>query len=370
VSHTFKRTALAIVAGAATLALAACSGSSDSSTTSSAPASSQSSSASADSATVAVDVGTSTPVQLPKGKLKVGIFMNALANAWTKQISDNAQKQAQSYGWDVTVLDAGFNPTTQLNQMQDAATKKTYDAWVVVPIDGSAECKMMSETAPAANIVVITVGTVICGRDGKSGQENWQPGTYAFAGVGETIDYQRAWYAALAKQYTGDTTFAVAVGPDGNGFAEVSKQAAQEFATANPNFKFIGYIRNDYTAPTTFTAAQAFLQAHKDIGLVLSTYSPDMSQGVVKALESLQLAGKTQMSDIGGAQFDVEQIKKGTIQLTMPYYPATQGKQSVEAIMDAQNAATPKRIYDENPGGVAAAPVITKANIDSYTPQF
>jgi ribose transport system substrate-binding protein len=356
----------AAVAGLA-LVLAACGSSSSSSTETSAPASSAASSA--ESTTVAVDVGNGT-VQLPKGALKVGIFMNAQSNQWQQAVANNAKKVAESYGWTATITEYNFDEQKMEDAMRTAITNKTYDAWVVVPIDGVASCKLVTEEAPKANILVTVAGTTMCGRDNKSVPDMWAPGTYSYHALAPSPDYQRKWFAALAKRYPGPQKVAYVVGPEANGATIVAHTIGDEFSNSQADFKVVDYINTDYSAPTTFAAVQAYLQAHKDTTLILSIYSPDVSQGTVQALKSLGLAGKLKMSDMGGAQFTIDQIKAGVIDLTMPYYPVTQGENTVKAIKDAQDGVTPKRIYDEIPGGIDNALIITKDNVDSFTPQY
>jgi ribose transport system substrate-binding protein len=371
-----KQSLTAVAAASLALALAACGGSSSSSSSSAAasseaPAASAASSAAPGSGTVKVDVGTSTPVELPAGKLKVGVFMNAQSNKWQQVIVAAEKKQAESYGWDLTVLDFNYDQQKMMDAMQTAVTNKTYDAWVVNPIDGNASCKMLTETAPQANILVTITGTTVCNRDLNKTADLWAPGTYSYHALAPSPDYERAWFAAVAKLNPGKQKVAIVVGPAANGASILTQNVAKEFEAANPDFHVTDYINSDYTAPTTFSATQAYLQAHTDTTLILSIYSPDISQGVVKALTSLNLVGKVKMSDMGGSQYTVDQIKAGAIQLTMPYYPGTMGTNAILAMKDAQEGKTPPlRIYDEIPGGIGSALVVTKDNIATFTPQY
>ncbi|MEN2738440.1 sugar ABC transporter substrate-binding protein [Microbacterium sp. X-17] len=320
--------------------------------------------------TVAVDVGTDKPVQLPTGKLKIGYFMNAMSNQWQKAITTAATEKAKEFGWDIDILDFNYDQQKMLDAMQTAVTNKTYDAWIVNPIDGVASCKMLTQTAPAANILVTVTGTTVCGRDLNTGTDLWAPGTYSYHAMAPSPDYNRAWFAALAKANPGPQTVAIMVGPAENGATILAQKTAQEFEAAHPEFHIADYVYTDYTAPTSLKEAQSYLQAHKDTTLMLSIYSPDISQGMVQAVKSVGLDGKIKLSDAGGSQYTVDQIKAGVIQLTMPFYPKTQGENAVQAIKDAQDGVTPKRIYDEIPGGVQNALVVDSSNVADFTPQF
>jgi hypothetical protein len=115
---------------------------------------------------------------------------------------------------------------------------------------------------------------------------------------------------------------------------------------------------------------QNYVQAHKDTTVLLSVYSPDLSRGVVQALESLNLVGKMKMTDMGGAQYSADQIKAGAIQLTMPYYPITIGKNLIQSIKDAQDGKDPVRVVDEIPGGLSNTPVITAETVAGFKAQY
>jgi ribose transport system substrate-binding protein len=356
-------TAVVAVAGLA-LFLGACSSSGGN-------AASPSTSASAAAATVKVDVGTSTPVALPTGKLKIGVFMNAQSNQWQQVITNAEKTQAAKFGWAVTVLDFNYDQQKMMDAMQSAVTNHTYDAWIVNPIDGVASCKMLTETAPQANILVAVTGTTVCGRDAKPVPEMWAPGTYSYNSVAPSADYEKAWFNAVASANPGKQNVAILVGPAANGASILTQDIAKQFETTHPDFHVTGYINTDYTAPTSFTLTQAYLQAHPDTTLLLSIYSPDISQGMVKAVQSLSLGSKIKMSDMGGSQYTAGQIAKGVIQLTMPYYPATSGTNAVLSFKAAQDGQTPAvHVYDEVPGGVANALVVTKANLSTYKPQY
>jgi ribose transport system substrate-binding protein len=333
-------------------------------------ASSGSSGGSSSGETVAVDVGTDTPVQLPEGPLRVGIFMNAQSNQWQQNLAESAKETAESYGWEATVLEFNFDQQAMSNALLNAATSHSYDAIAVTPIDGQASCQLLTETLPQANVLVTVGGTTVCGRDLETGDEMWAPGTLSYHSVAPSADYARAWLENTIELFPGPQKVALVVGPEQNGNTILMHQLAEEFAESNPDFQIRDFINTDYTTPTTVTAVQGYLQANPDTTLVLSVYSPDLSRGVVQALEAQGLAGQIPVSDMGGAQYSVDQIRAGNISLTMPYYPVTSGANMIEAIKNAQDGETPVRVVDEIPGGLENAPVVTQENVDSFDPQY
>ena len=319
--------------------------------------------------TVAVDVGTDRPVQLPTGPLRVGIFMNAQSNQWQQNLADAAARTAESFGWEATVVEFNFDQQRMTEALLSAATNHTYDAVAIVPIDGQQSCRMLTETLPQNDILVTVGGTTVCGRDSETGDGQWAPGTYSYHTVAPSYDYARLFVENTAELFPGPQKAVFVVGPEQNGNTIVMHQLADQ-GVGGPGLQVVDFINTDYTTPTTFAAVQNYLQAHPDTNVLLSVYSPDLSRGVVQALESLDLVGKVKVTDMGGSQYSIDQIRAGAIQLTMPYYPVTIGQNMVQAIKDAQDGRPPVRVVDEIPGGLANTPVVTAENVDTFDAQF
>jgi len=371
VSTQLKRTVRVAGAVCVAVVLAACGSTSSSSSSSTSSAAASGSSAAADSsATVPVDVGTGTPVQLKTGPLKVGIFMNAQSNQWQQNLAAKAKETAESFGWEATVLDFNFDQQAMSNALQSAASSNSYDAIAVMPIDGQQSCNMLTQTMPESNIVVTVGGTTICGRDLETGDEMWAPGTLSYNTVAPSYDYAKLFLESAVEQFPGPQKVALVVGPEQNGNTITMHALVEELKKTNPEFEITDFINTDYTTPTTFTAVQGYLQANPETTVLLSVYSPDLSRGVVQALQAEDLIGKVKVADMGGAQYSVDQIKAGALQLTMPYYPQTTGANLMKSIKDAQDGKAPVRVNDEIPGGLAEAPVITSSNVDTFTAQY
>jgi ABC-type sugar transport system substrate-binding protein len=320
--------------------------------------------------TVNVDVGAGAPVKLKTGKLRVALFMNSQTNEWQINLAQAAKKQAESYGWAFTLFQANFSQQLMLNQLQNAATNKSFDAIAVVPIDGQSSCTMLTKTMPENNVVVTVGGTTVCGRDLNSGDEMWSPGTLSYNCVAPSHDYASLWLEKTAALFPGKQTAALVVGPEDNGNTILMHQLAKDFQAKHPDFQIRDFINTDFTTPKTQSAVTTYLQAHDDVTVLLSVYSPDISRGVVNAAKAAGRSGTVKIADMGGGQYSVQQINAGAVQLTMPYYPVTQGANMMKAIKDAQDGKPPVRIVDEIPGGLANAPVITKDNVSTYQPQY
>jgi len=371
-----KATGIAAVAALTTVAaLSACSSSSSSSTTdSSTPATSESASAS-DSGTVAVDVANGTPIQLKKGPLHVGIFMNDNKNQWEQNVSGSAKKLAESFGWTADINDPGFDPQKQLSAIQTAITNKTYDAIVTVPVDGGLTCDAFTKKLPAANVLVTIVDVPMCGDFMAAGDKLRVPGTLTWVGgSGITAEYFEAWFKAGSEQFPGKQNVAIAVGPEVLTVTKTVRGAYANFQKTNSDFVITGWMNSDFTTPGTYQATLAYLKAHPDVTVVMSTYSPDMTRGVIQALKALgKKPGDIKVGDSGGAQYSADEIKSGYIQWTTPLYPIEAGTFGMQSIKDAQDGKTVPAYIPDIPasqGSLSNLPIYTSANIDQMKPEI
>ena len=338
-------------------------------------ASSSSSSAStAGAGTVQVDVGTTTPIALPAGKLRVGWFTSGSTNEWLQVLTNEFKKKGAEFGWDVKVYDPGWDPAKQLNQIQNAIQNHEVDAAIVLPIDGGLACKAMSEQLPAANILTVVVTVPPCGNETKTGNDSWVPGILSFVGSIDNAPYSKAWFEAAAKQFTGPQEVAIIEGPAIGGQAKAVNGALAQFQADNPGAQFNvkQVVETDYTTATGLAKTKALLAANPNISVIMSVYSPDLTRGVLQAVKEAGKQGKIGIADMGASQWTLDQMSQGNIAMTMPNKPlnimdyaagAIKSAQSGEKVAHFIDDQLPDRPYD-NPL------VITKQNMADYKPQF
>jgi ABC-type sugar transport system substrate-binding protein len=322
--------------------------------------------------TVSVDIGTGTRIKLPKGKLKIGVFTQGQANQFNEVLADGATKEAAKYDYDVTIVGADFDLNKQMNQLQNAATNKSFDAIILEPISATAACTMLTKTLPAANVLTVTAGSSCDKNLTDAGEDLWVPGTLASVAGDTTITYVRKFLEIAAERHPGPQKVAFATGPDIDPLVIAQKKVVAEMAKSNPDFH-VDFVYGDWSTPTALSATQNYLTAHKDTTLLLSAYSPDITRGVIAALTSTDQLGKIPVLDQGGTSYSVEQIKDGNIDFTMPYFPSNYGAYAVKAIHDAQTGAKISRFVSVVPpeyGTVDNPTVVDSKNLDSYTPAY
>lgn len=322
--------------------------------------------------TVSVNVGTGTPIHLKSGKLKVALFMHAQTNRWQQEIAAGAKAQANKYGWNFTLFQANYDLQTQINQLQQAAITKQFDAIAVVPVDPSAECNVITKTLPSANILVDNAAGALCNRYFDTGTGVWSPGEYSQDDVADTYDGYTVWLDATAKAFTGPQNVLFVSGPENNTGTAMNRRIMLNLVKEHPNLHLAGWLYTDWTTANTQAQVTTFLQGHPNITAIINAYSPDLFLGVVGGLRAVNMLNKVHISDFGGAAVTIPYMKDGLVKLTMPYYPYSMGVNLMKSFKDAQAAQAPNRIPSEMPGGAtfSAGDIITAENVSSYKPQY
>jgi ribose transport system substrate-binding protein len=344
----------------ASVALGACGSSSSSS----------SSPSSSGGSAVSLETGGGPKVNIAK-KLNIGLFMVAESNQYQQQVVKGAQAAAQKYGATVTPYDGKFEPSVQINSIQNALQKGEMNAVILHPTSGELLCNTASKQLPAKQIPVVVIAVPVCGHIIATGTESVEPGTLSYVDSSSTSSFLNGWFEATAKLNPGPHTIALVAGPEIIGQTKAINALLKPWEAKHPNLKVKYKIYTNYTTPDALAKTQAALKAHPDVNLIMSVYSPDLTRGVVQALEAEGKAGKIPVADEGGSTYSYEQIKKGNIQFTIPFFPYNIGYAAVKALADAQSGTAPSRFIDDSTVGSAEQPlVITKSNLGAFKPEY
>jgi ribose transport system substrate-binding protein len=322
---------------------------------------------------VSIDVGTGKPVEV-EGKPKIAMLWTS-GNLFQEAFKKAAEEEAKNLGVEMTVFDSKFDPETQLEQTQDVLQRGGYNAMIVLPLDGNTMCPILTEQAPAKNIAVVTAVVPMCNRAGKpEGEPMWSPGTVSQVGFAGTINAEKFMFEEVGKRVgTGHHIGALFLGPPLIAGAISSKQAMEEVQEAGTlgNLDVEYMINTDFTTPDGFAKAQTLLQAHPDVDTIISTYS-DLTVGIIRAIDQAGLQGKVKVYDQGASGQSLEAIRDGELQFTTGDFPATYGKESVQAVVEAFEGKKPKRWHGAYVQGskFGEPVVIDKANIDTFEPEY
>ena len=350
--------------GAAVVACGSSSGSSSSGSASTGEATS----ASPESGNASIDLGTTT-LEVPKGTPKIGFFaygLSALELGYKAQI-----EKMDKEGSDVTWVEAKYDASTQLKQLQTALTTGEYDAWIVEAVDPEGVCRLVSEQAPEQGIPVSIFDQGVCGRAGNPwGEEAWAPGTLNLVSDVGSVTWQTNLLKG-EKEVIGiepGTKVGVVNGPD-------IAASAQSYAKAlkAAGIEPVEIVKGDYTAPTAQKITQGMLSRNPDIEVILNSYE-GAEPGIIAALkEAGKKPGEVKIGDIGGSkEITVPNIESGWLMVSAPYDAELMTATAIEEMEKAFSGEQGPRLVPADPyGGTLEKPfLLTAENVGSFKPSY
>jgi ribose transport system substrate-binding protein len=329
---------------------------------------------SASAAEAPVDVGIGEPVVVDTDQpLKLALFIEIGTNSAVQSTIKGVDAMAKEHGFSYDVFDARFDVARQINQMETALFNG-YNAWVVVPVEGSLICDMVTARAPAENVLVVQATGTACGRSSREGADLWAPGTLAYVGGNET---PRAFEAVMERAIAdnpGPLRAGILTGPNLHPITVAFDKALAEVKAAHPDFEVVALYRTDYSPPDSQMKTQTMLQANPELDVIIGAYT-NMSKGAVPALEAAGRQDEVKVYEAGGTLWSVDALRSGAIEATTGFYRQTAAETAVAAILDARaGEAVPRVILNDGhaliPGQEAGSVgLVTRENVDAYAPE-
>lgn len=310
-----------------------------------------------------IDLGGGKSIKGGCGKLKIAVVIAASNNVYLQANIQAAKDAAAKNGADLEVFDANWSPVTQFNLIQNAITSGKYHAILTGTYEGEQYCKQVTETAPASNMMVLVANSPACGRSTNEGDQLWAPGTLAFVGGTQGRGPYRDWFFEVAAQNPGPKKVAVITGPDAIANTINTNLAIEDVQKKYPDFKIVGVVRTDYSVKQGYEKFTPFLQANRDLDILISNYS-DMTRGAIQAITQAGLAGKIKVYDFGGNKWAFEAVRRGELISTKTMTPYAEYYKGVEGLAAAWRGETVPRYLP------LESVMITKDNIDKYKPEF
>jgi ribose transport system substrate-binding protein len=310
-----------------------------------------------------IDVGGGMTIKGGCSKLKIAYFSAGSNNVYLQAGIKAAKDTAKKIGADMTVFDGSFDAQKQFNQMQNAITSKKFNAFVTEVVDPRQACKLLTQTAPKAGIVVSNANQPLCGQGLAVGVKQWSPGTLTFVGGTQGKQAFHDWFFQVAKDNPGPQKVLVLTGPDGSTQTLSTDLAIKELKKAYPQFKIVAEVRTDYSVAQAFAKTQPVLQAHPDLTILMGNYS-DLTRGIAQAVGAAGKKGKYKIYDSGGSSWAFQALKAGDIVSTRVYTPYTEIAKSVLALDSAWKGKKVPRNQD------LFTAVVTKDNISKYKSEY
>ena len=319
-------------------------------------------------APIAVDVGNMTVPTDPSQPLKIALFLPALVTPYLQANLKGAQDEAAKTGASVSIFDAKADPMSQLNQMQNAIQTKQYNAFLALPIAGPVVCKVATEEAPKAGILVSTYHFSVCDTAFAEGDKQWSPGTLQFVGGSTSYRVTKDYLEYIMKSNPGPQKVGVITGLDLAADTLRMKKALAELKSNYPDFQIVDIQPTDFTIPDAQKHAQNMLQTHPDISIVVTNWYT-ITRGSLSAIEQAGKSGKIKLYDFGGTSWSKKAIEAGQVMATVPIYGHTATAVAVRNLALAhQGQKVPH--YIPNDGAPADAPsIVDKSNIDKFIPE-
>jgi len=326
--------------------------------------------------TVKLDVGGGQTITV-KGPPHIAYFPAGDLNNYLT-IRGQALKAAVAKipGATVQEFNARWDPTTQLNMIQNAISSKKYNAFVVDTDDGNAECNLLTKTASAANIAIVNLSTAICGLWSKpNGREGVANGTIGAVGNNNILaihDYLNY----MIKNNPGPQKVIVMTGPALHPLTPQINAAVALIKTEHPEFQIVADVATNFSTLQGQQKLAPLLLAHPDATVLFSAYA-DITIGALTAIKAAGMSGKLKVYDQFGSKAIVADINNGTVAATTGGYPAGSAEAGIAMIQKAFSGHQGPRIQLGDGGPIPAdsaswngVTIIDKSNVAQYSPQF
>lgn len=298
---------------------------------------------------------------------KIAFFGYASANAYTQAALTGVKKIAGEHGATVHFFDPNMNSTTQVSQIEDAATSGQYNAMVVYSVDGGAVVAAVREALQngikvSADFVPVgpnidTTATQVKGIVGSAVVPIDETGTDA----GNLIVQACQGVSPCRVAYLpGDNTLPLEIDRT-NHVMTVVKQ--------HPNIQVVATVQSGYASSTGETAGQNVLTAHPNVNVIASS-NDQAIVGVALALKQRGDLGKIKLIGGGGTYQAVAGIKNGTWFGTVNYCPTSEAEAATKMVINAVQGK-PVGATAINSLTICGAPEdLTKSNLGSYQGQW
>lgn len=299
------------------------------------------------------------------GKLRVAYLAQCVENPYCQASLKGMNNAAAKYGFEVKLFNAGFNPATQLKDVQNAVAEK-FDGYVFAPLAGGPGCNMYNTYIKPTGKPVVVLDQPMCG------DADHTPGT-----AGTVLMITQVWMDAFIDKSFAScigncTAFAVG-GFVGTDLENVWESSLAKTAKKYPNVKLIGNQPGNFSPQVALRVTQDALSAHSDINMIISFWD-DMSRGIIQAVTS---AGKVPGKDVkiysvGGTTDGIERVRKGEINMVGVSLPYEEGYYAgVAMAMALQGKPLNAFIYEAYLPAITNGPktvLLTKDTIGSFVP--
>jgi ribose transport system substrate-binding protein len=303
--------------------------------------------------------GATTPIRVA--------FFAPLANTYVAATLKGMGEVNASGGIKVTQFDTGFDSAKEFSQIQDATTRGTFDAFILIPLD-SVGLVPAVQTAISKGIKVVNTDlTLGPATDTSNPQVKGELASIVNPPSNRSAKMLAAIVAACQDLTPCNVGFMA--GAPSLDFEQLIKKGLDAMPTAHPNIKIKSYqTGHGYLAAPAIPIAQNILQANPDLN-VLAVSSDQATLGAEQAITGAGMTGKVRLVSAGGSCPAVDAVKAGRWYSTVADVPETEGKLAMQTIVNAIRNGK-KGPIGINPVSTMGDTTITKANASAYQCQW
>jgi ribose transport system substrate-binding protein len=303
--------------------------------------------------------------------VKIAFFALALFNSYGVSMEKAAEEAAAANNAEIDVFNGEFNPSAQVNQIQDATTSGKYQAFVVAPVDGAAVAPVVNTALQEGITVTATYGPIGPDQETLKPQLEGLSSTVAESVTAEGTDRGEMIVEACESLNTSTCTVALETGPTSASTDDPRTEGTEAVLDKHPDIEIVwSQPLTEYSSEAGRTNAQNLAQSNPDVD-VWATEADEAFEGAMPVIESTGLKNAV-LVGYGGSKWGVEQVRNGTLFSDLCSFPATETAKATELAIEAARGKTVPAevpVASISPLGKQFGSVMTKEALEQ-NPQF
>jgi ribose transport system substrate-binding protein len=301
--------------------------------------------------------------------VRIALFNPLGNNEYVRNAELGVRSIIEAAGGTVEAFDAGFDPAEQLNQITDAITAGTFDAFIIYSVDGVG-VTVGVDAAAEAGIPVISLDAPI-----NPDRKTLVPyvnvaGQIARTGVGDGEQIGRA--IVMACEGIDPCEVAFLIGFEGFPLDLDRLDAIRAIVADYPSIEIVNVQAASYVEDEGYTVSTDMLQGNPGIDVIASV-GDQMTLGAELAVEDAGLVDSVKLIGNGASQDGYNAVAEGRWFATVANIPYTNGQIAAQMALQAIDGSLIIRsvnMYDQSPPIPASGAVITQENVADFTPQW
>ncbi|WP_078900334.1 sugar ABC transporter substrate-binding protein [Streptomyces sp. SBT349] len=268
------------------------------------------------------------------GAYKVAVLAASAQNGYNQAVYDGVVEGAKDLGLEVDakILDGGFDATTQLSQLQTAATSGEYDGVIVVPHDGPS---LTAGFPMADDLPVVTVLNPI-GPD-IDAMEPQVEGVVSTVAVPPTAAAERQAEDVVehCADQEGPCKVMLLVGNLSSPLDVARRDAYQSVLEREDGIEIVSTLEGNYDRDQSLSTVANAVQSHRDVDVILSN-ADQMTLGAEVALTNAGIdPSSVYLTGGGGTTEALQAVREGRWAADYVNFPVSMGAAAMEQLANA-----------------------------------